>query len=216
MNPFLDLKEISFVVFFCSLEDASSIVRGLHKSPECIQIKPDSWFQGSEVPRFFDTTSHNPPLEMILWQPINSVNTVFRCNWRDGYISSMKSLSKSCKLIYLSVADSFEDLYPNTVFGIYDAGRRVRYVQSIYAENGWEFFAFGDVQPFENPHYYKKRKIKDRLNRNILVEYTLRNGLDVQSDDFWRTNIEPHYFVHGWLAGERSLLPYSPETRGQK
>lgn len=214
MNPFVASGKLSFAVFFCPLEKASNLVAKIYQSPDYIRVKPIWSIKEKEAPKFLNK-SNGAPLEIVLWQPVETSSTIFQSNNKESSFHAIKSLSKNCRIMYLSVRDGFEDSYPNAVVGLYENGIRIRYVQSIYAENGWEFFAFGDVQQFENLLYYKKRKIKDRLNRNILVEYMLKNGLDVRSDDFWRTNIEPHYYVHGWLARERSLLPYAPKTEGQ-
>ena len=51
----------------------------------------------------------------------------------------------------------------------------------IYAlkEDRWVFYEEGELLPFENPDYYKRRKIKDRINNDIIIEYLSKCGIDL-------------------------------------
>ena len=42
----------------------------------------------------------------------------------------------------------------------------------------WQLFQFGDPLPFENPDYYKRRRVLDRFNREIMLEYLANLGID--------------------------------------
>jgi hypothetical protein len=54
----------------------------------------------------------------------------------------------------------------------------------------WEFFAAGELQVFERPEYYSRKRYDDRMNRQILLEYLLALGMDVKDDAFWSSKGE--------------------------
>jgi hypothetical protein len=65
----------------------------------------------------------------------------------------------------------------------------LNYVRTIAAVNdggSWDFSANGEVQPFENQDHYKARRIKDRLNQQILTEYASAFGLRPFDPSFYR------------------------------
>lgn len=55
-------------------------------------------------------------------------------------------------------------------------------------EEGWHFAQEGPVQPFENPDYYVRRFKKDRVNREIIMEYMKKLGFMIARKGFWETN----------------------------
>lgn len=76
----------------------------------------------------------------------------------------------------------------NTLF--YNKGGTIsRIVQAIRKENNsWEFVSKGLPLPFENVLNYKKKAIKNRLNKEILIDYCIQNGLNVLDDTFFSSN----------------------------
>ena len=53
----------------------------------------------------------------------------------------------------------------------------------------WVFNNDGDVLPFENASYYERKRISDRINKDIIIEYCHKLKLDITNDDFWKSNI---------------------------
>lgn len=59
----------------------------------------------------------------------------------------------------------------------------------------WEFLQFNhenlgsSPEWFENPEYYDKRGARKKFNRDILIEYCERIGLDITNPDFYRGRI---------------------------
>ena len=51
-----------------------------------------------------------------------------------------------------------------------------------------EFVQGGMPLWFENVSYYKKRKIIDRINKAILIEYSYKLGIDLTNNDLFKAN----------------------------
>lgn len=47
----------------------------------------------------------------------------------------------------------------------------------LYEEAGWQFSNNGEPLVFENTQYYQKRRLKDRINLDILLEYASSIGV---------------------------------------
>ena len=52
-----------------------------------------------------------------------------------------------------------------------------------YKEDRWIFYEEGKPLSFENLDYYKRRRITDRLNNNIIREYMIQLGIDINTID---------------------------------
>ena len=50
-------------------------------------------------------------------------------------------------------------------------------------EDRWTFIQQGHPLPFENIDYYNKRRMKDRINFEIIKEYLLKLGIDFYKID---------------------------------
>lgn len=89
--------------------------------------------------------------------------------------------------------------YGGTVLELYAPlpvpGSQLNTLRSIYAMNDggrWEFGANGDVQEFEDMSHYKKRRIQDRFNADILAQYLSSLGIDVFSHQYYETPSPAH------------------------
>jgi hypothetical protein len=71
-------------------------------------------------------------------------------------------------------------------------------------ENGrWLCCLDGPVQPFENPDYYLRRRIRDRLNREVITEYLQKLGYDITKNEFWTSDSQAWLIWDNW-NGQRS------------
>ncbi|HTQ45657.1 MAG TPA: hypothetical protein VMI75_23025 [Polyangiaceae bacterium] len=57
-----------------------------------------------------------------------------------------------------------------------------------YSER-WEFYAEGEVQPFEEAERYGARRIRERLDREMLLRYLAALGIRVDDPTFWRQGV---------------------------
>jgi hypothetical protein len=76
---------------------------------------------------------------------------------------------------------------PATQFHLFgpDGEPPLMYVRTIDAgvfdEGRWRFETWGEVQPFEEPHAYSNRRIRDRFTRELLLRYL--DALGIHADD---------------------------------
>ena len=64
-----------------------------------------------------------------------------------------------------------------------------RIIQNIINEKGkWEFFSKGKPLKFEKTEYYRRKEIKNRLNKDILIEYSKNIGFDLLDELSFVTN----------------------------
>ena len=51
----------------------------------------------------------------------------------------------------------------------------------------WKFYCEGEIQPFEVKEFYERKIIKQRLNKEILISYCVKLGIDIREDSFWKS-----------------------------
>jgi hypothetical protein len=62
------------------------------------------------------------------------------------------------------------------------------YIRSISAtatDGRWEWFLYGNPLDFENACRYGARRIKDRFDRELLIDYLHALGIPAGSDDVY-------------------------------
>lgn len=123
---------------------------------------------------------------IIFEQLANPDLTIFITNDNYFWMDLIEKISEqfSCDAIDIRLNDLSVE-YPANSFQYYKDGISKRYVRAMKDWNRWEFFQSGEIMEFENPLYYKKRKIKNRLNKTILTEYLSKIGIDVTSPELW-------------------------------
>jgi hypothetical protein len=134
-------------------------------------------------------TSFHEMVKCLIWQPqaIDFDLVVFLSSMTDGWptlLNKYFSIHKR-ETICLGLSDK------QTNFPFYNFEYRNNYnnriVQAMKDDSKWEFFESGSLLPFEDEINYKKRKIFDRLNNDIINDYLLKNGIDICEDDFWKS-----------------------------
>ena len=111
-------------------------------------------------------------------------NIVFlSSNQGDGLLTGCYSIYDilKCKYINFSVANKHCP-YPKMAFKYTNADEEERVVMAL-KEDRWTFFQKGEPLPFENMEYYNNRRIKDRINFDIIKEYMLKLGIDFYKMD---------------------------------
>jgi hypothetical protein len=72
---------------------------------------------------------------------------------------------------------------------LFNGQKAIREIQGLLGDDDkMEFLQSGIPLWFENIDYYKKRKIKDRINKAILIEYAYKLGIDLASNDLFKAN----------------------------
>ena len=76
-------------------------------------------------------------------------------------------------------------------FTIYDGitSKKVREVASFENSFGkMKFTEAGEPMYFENPEYYKREKATDKINKEIILEYVNKIGVDIGNDKIFETS----------------------------
>lgn len=148
--------------------------------------------------------------QLLFWEPRNRPGfTVMMGNSQDGnqHATGPSRQSVPWKFAFVCIQDrgNCPQSFVLEYFANYEKTERIIHAQvdDDRATPKWVFDADGPVQKFENPAYYKRRKIADRLNRAILTEYLLKMGYDIQSDDFWTTD-QPAWLIWYDAGGKKS------------
>lgn len=135
-----------------------------------------------------------PPLggahfqNFIIWEPLNKPNTtVFYVNLSDGWNSLMEVYADKWKKECIHISMSDKSLNDPMCHFYYYCGKNKRIIQSYKDDDKWVFYETGNLLPFEETQYYKKRYIKDRLPNELIMQYLSSMGWDIAHRDFWNT-----------------------------
>ncbi|GHT78554.1 hypothetical protein FACS189464_2220 [Bacteroidia bacterium] len=112
-----------------------------------------------------------------------------------GTLCNNISANLSVNNIQMELNTKDSDITRNQ-FRVYDGRIKgyTREVQRILGDNNrMEFVNSGEPLWFENTEYYKKRKITDRINKNILMEYANKIGIDLGSNELFETTQKSLY-----------------------
>lgn len=125
-------------------------------------------------------------VRFILFSPkTNPCSTIMYANIYDGYVNLVKYVSRLSHIEYytIRVFDGNTDIMQAYHF-FYDSPSKRRHIL-CYRDPQWVFYEEGQPLWFENTNYYKNRLKKNRLNKNIIMEYLGCLGCDIENDDFW-------------------------------
>lgn len=78
-----------------------------------------------------------------------------------------------------------EDESPINEFITYASNQRQRVVRAMKDSPRWDFYTEGAPLPFENPGAYTARYVRDRLQREALLDYLAHWGAPVRDPGFW-------------------------------
>lgn len=78
--------------------------------------------------------------------------------------------------------------WPINEFCAYEANAMVRFVRVMRDSPNWEFHQEGEALSFEDTARYGARLVRDRFDRERLLDYLEHWGAPVRNADFWRSN----------------------------
>ncbi len=81
-----------------------------------------------------------------------------------------------------------EKEWPVCSLTYYKNGNKLRIIQALKDDPRWTFFVKGEPLELENLNYYRKRRIKDRFNKSILLEYAGKAGWSLKNNEIWKPN----------------------------
>lgn len=115
---------------------------------------------------------------------------IFVPDGQDGWQTLVNLLSRTLRCTTYRISTSLASVeYPFNSVTVYERGEPVRIVQAMLDGERWAFYTQGGILDFEDPAHYRKRKIAARLDRDIVVSYLDRLGIDVCSEEFWRSSV---------------------------
>lgn len=105
--------------------------------------------------------------------------SVFFSNLPDGWSSAARVLSKksNCRSIQVRVSNSAK--YQVFSYMVVNNGITERIIQLI-KEDKWIFFKKGIPLAYEKISVYNSKKIKDRFNSSIIIDYLLEEGISFE------------------------------------
>ena len=130
---------------------------------------------------------NSPIMAVTIWEPSNKPNsTMLMANFEDGWLTLVHNLGIKYRheLYRLRISDP-ESEWPVWSMTYYNNGEELRIIQALKDDPRWDFFEKGELLYFENPEHYRKRRIKDRFNKTILLEYLNKSGWNLQSEKMW-------------------------------
>lgn len=122
--------------------------------------------------------------------------TIMLSNSYDGWITLANHISSKTNSGHITFFITFDEKKENDaqyMFVNKISEEEERVVYSMKEESRWLFFQDGKPQSFENIEHYRKRRIKERLNVAILVDYCQKLGLDIMNDSFWISDKDALY-----------------------
>jgi len=134
---------------------------------------------------------------MIMWSPSCSSHlTAFMPHVQSGDYFVLQYAHKHMKLGAASIRSTLDnDEWPINEFIVHADGERKRIVRTMRDSSRWDFFAEGEILPFEDEIKYSERRIRDRLSRNDLIKYIEAWGAPVSNFQFWTTESNSYTFA---------------------
>jgi hypothetical protein len=132
-------------------------------------------------------------IKFIIFEPLTNPGvTVFFSNFADGWFTAVYNYTrlnnKTAFQVGFTVADTKQ--YPAYFFKFFfvDKGQiKERTVHAI-KEDKWVFFASDNPLEIEDTGNYLKKKIKDRINNEIIIGYLKKAGYDLTDHNFFKSN----------------------------
>ena len=108
-------------------------------------------------------------------------------NYSDGLSSLIHVLTNDLKIKAYSFRISANNI-PDALneFSCIENGKMLRTVYAM-KDPKWKFYCEGEIQPFEEKEFYERKIIKQRLNKEILISYCVKLGIDIREDSFWKS-----------------------------
>ena len=139
-----------------------------------------------EIDNYIDSFKGNTQCDMFsLWKTSNYPNFVFfTSNSGDGRFTLCNIIHQrlKCEYIQCTIRDGNEDLAPGYFFHFANEKMEERDILA-YKEDRWVFYETGTPLSWECKELYKKRRINQRLNGDIIIDYLHKYGIDLKEID---------------------------------
>ena len=108
-------------------------------------------------------------------------------NYPDGFSSLVYNISDALKIkAYCFQISTNNAPDAMNAFRYIENGKEVRIVYAM-KDPKWNFYCHGEIQPFEDKELYQRKMIKRRLDKEALISYCAKLGIDIRDDAFWES-----------------------------
>lgn len=154
----------------------------------------DDKYRITYTPFQFDLYDSSPPkggahLEKFYFFTPKSCESkcIMFSNYPDGLSSLIYQITHFLKTRAYCFQISASDV-PDAInaFSCIENGKELRTVYAM-KDPKWKFYSQGEIQPFEDTELYLQKMIKRRLDKDILVSYCVKLGIDIRDDHFWES-----------------------------
>ena len=193
MNPIDTYTLLTFSVSDVSAQACRDAVQKILNKQDV------SWSFSEKVLCLTEIYEDMPPMggahlpKFVIWEPCLKGGTIFFCNLIDGWPLLTRALSRVFpqSFTHVRISNNYY-VHPVSSLVYWVQGKEERCIQ-LLKDDKWEFFQKGHILPFENPEYYLRQSIKDRLSKEIIIEYLLRLGWDVKNPNLWKSDNPAFY-----------------------
>ena len=134
----------------------------------------------------------------VFFKPQSANYIIQYTNYWDGWITLSNYISNNLNIPFYQFAFSNQAaFYSSFLFKKYENGEISRLVYAMQ-DPMWVYREQGDVLDFENIDNYKMRKIKDRLSKDIIIEYCKALELNIIDDYFWEAKEPALFYEKRW------------------
>jgi len=140
-------------------------------------------------------------IKFLLFEPIaNPDSTVFFPNFVDGWYTAVynytRLYSKSAFQVGFTTNNTIE--YPAYFFTFFYIDKEQIKVRTVHAikEDKWVFYIGDKPLSIEDKNNYLKKKIKDRINNEIILDYLKKAGYDLTLNSFFKSNRKAILFTN--------------------
>ncbi len=133
-------------------------------------------------------------IRFFLYEPLSNPGcTVFFPNFGgDGWYTAVYNYVHENKKNAYQVGFHLNDLYSYPGYFFYyffykNGDVKERVVQAIKEESGWDFCEVGRVLKIEDASNYSKRRITDRINNEIILDYMLNAKYNLKGEGFYKS-----------------------------
>lgn len=188
---------LSITIASCRIEEVDQAVQRV-----LARIIPDRMRRVTGSLDIYSVYASEPPTggahlyKLALYSPRSARDAcVTMTNLQDGWNSLNGLVAREHGQFQIQVRSTTDATkYPQNYMEIWRNGRSSRVVYSMRDERGWQFFSSGHAEPFESEEFYERRLKKDRLSRDILIEYLAELGWNIDTPEFWHSDMPAIYF----------------------
>ncbi len=134
--------------------------------------------------------------KVVIYSSLVAQNrSIIITNLADGWNSLAHLVAREHNCFQIQIISTLLDvLFPINRFEVWRSGVSVRSVLAMRDTDEWKFFQKGEPEFFEDKNYYNTKLKKNKLNREIIVRYIERIGINIRDERFWRANDAAIYY----------------------